>query len=92
VGYALLLTLLAVGLFGALTDIALHIYRDGRPTGTRAQYLAWLLLGAAGGFVAYHLHAVHGVPNHLMGWALGFIFPDVAETYARKHAPPVGGE
>jgi len=92
VGYALLLTFLAVGLFGALTDIALHIYRDGRPTGTRAQYLAWLLLGAAGGFVACHLHAVHGVPNHLMGWALGFIFPDVAETYARKHAPPVGGE
>jgi len=86
----MLLGFLAAGVFGALTDIALHIYRDGRPTGTREQYVAWLVLGAAGGFVAYHLYAIHGVPNHLTGWALGFVFPDVAETVARKYAPEGG--
>jgi len=83
------LSFLAAGLVGAVTNIALHGYRDGRLTGTKVQYACWLFLGLVAGFVAHQLYTHYGVPNHLMAWALGFVFPDVVETVARKYAPKV---
>lgn len=73
---------IVVGFAGAFSRLCLQWYRDKKLTQTPIQMFALFFMGAVGGWIVFQLGS-----DYIAAWALGFVFPDVAENLAAAYAP-----
>ena len=73
---------IAAGFVGAFSRLCLQRWRDKELTKTLVQMGALLFLGSVAGWLVFQLGE-----GYIAAWALGFVFPDVAENLAAAYAP-----
>ena len=73
-----------VGVIGAGSRLLVQWFRDGEIKQTPLKIAALLGLGAVGGWVSLQLLSLFEIQNYITAWALGFVFPDVAENIAAR--------